>query len=260
MKSVEIILRTCDTANVHTDWRQRYVNLSKTEIVLGCLNSLIHSAEQLQGVKLTVLDDHSQPSTIQSIAQRLGQTSLECELVHLKGLGYNHSALEQFDRARQSTWPLVYTVEDDYLHQPTALEEMWNSYQLFSTRLNNPWTVLYPFDTPEEYRPPNRLDRIVHGSARHWRTGVFSTNVLFTAPSLFADHWALFERLASRYNGDYLNPRTEHVEESNTIWSLWNGGPAVRFNPIPSLALHLQFEEQRDPFINWQTWWSQYAV
>jgi hypothetical protein len=84
-------------------------------------------------------------------------------------------------------------------------------------------------------------------------------DVLMTRPKLINDHWELFETLALKYNGDYTKPRTEHYEESNTIWNIWNRGDAISFNPIPSLALHLQFDKQIEPFINWRDWWELYA-
>jgi hypothetical protein len=76
---------------------------------------------------------------------------------------------------------------------------------------------------------------------------------------IFKTFWDQFEILALKYNGDYLNPREEHYEEANTIHRIWNNGPAIRFNPIPSLALHMQFDPQRDPFIDWKKWWSEYT-
>jgi hypothetical protein len=82
---------------------------------------------------------------------------------------------------------------------------------------------------------------------------------MMTTPKMFRDNWELFETLALKYNGDYLNPRAEHYEESNTIWQIWQNNKAIRFNPIPSLALHMQFEQQKDPFINWQQWWKDYT-
>jgi hypothetical protein len=80
-----------------------------------------------------------------------------------------------------------------------------------------------------------------------------------TKPKIFQRYWNLFEILALKYNGDYLNPRTEHYEEANTIWNIWKDNKVLRFNPIPSLALHMQFEPQKDPFINWKNWWNTYT-
>lgn len=259
MKKLEIILRTCDVKNVHDDWRVRYCKLPKNELIMGCLNSLIRSCQNVEGVKLTVMDDHSSEQTTNEIKLKLENSNIPFEFISLEGTGYNNSAHQQFLRCRDSEYELVYSVEDDYLHCPTAIMEMIESYELFEQRIPNTIVVIHPFDTPPDYNPPSRKDFIVHGSHRHWRTGVSTTNVLFARPKLFRDFWEIFEVLALKYNGDYITPRTEHYDESNTIEKIWNGGPAVRFNPIPSLALHMQFDEQKEPFIDWEVWWKEYA-
>jgi hypothetical protein len=123
--------------------------------------------------------------------------------------------------------------------------------------------VIYPFDAPEEYNPPEEKDFIVHGSHRHWRTGRYTTNVMLTVPKLFRHHWPLFEMLAKNYDGNYLRKMKENeirYTEENTIWNIWRYGQATRFSPIPSLALHMQFDKQIDPFIDWHAWWEKYAT
>jgi glycosyltransferase involved in cell wall biosynthesis len=259
-QSLDVVLRTCDVANVHVDWRVRYHGIQKSELIVGCLRSLVNSIKVVTGteIKLIILDDHSTPDTLEKIRE-IASGVKNSSVISLGERGYNNSAHQQWILCRDSEANLVYSVEDDYLHCSTAIQEMLDSYQKFCDRLKRNDIVLYPFDEPSEYDPPNRADFIVHGSARHWRTGVFTTNVMMTRPQLFRDNWTLFETLALKYNGDYLNPRTEHYEESNTIWSIWQSNRAMRFNPIPSLALHMQFEQQRDPFIDWQQWWKDYT-
>lgn len=259
MKKLDIILRTCDRTNVHVDWRNRYCNLAKNEIVIGCTRSLVNSIKNVQDtiIKLVVLDDNSSSETVDTIKQII--QDVNGEFVSLPEQGYNYSSHQQWLLCRDSHADLVYSVEDDYLHQPSAIQEMIDSFYIFSDRLKRDDIVLYPFDEPSEYNPPSRTDFIVHGSNRHWRTGVFTTCVLFTTPQIFKSNWGLFETLALKYNGNYLKPRTEHYEESNTIWNIWLDNRAIRFNPIPSLALHLQFDQQKDPFIKWETWWDEYT-
>lgn len=257
--SLDVILRTCDRGNVHVDWRVRYCNLPKADLIKGCFNSLITSLQNVRDVNLTVLDDSSNSETLEFLKNKIEKSGIQGSVVSLKEKGYNNSAYVQFKMCRDSKADLVYSVEDDYLHSPSAIQEMIDSYNLFKDRLKREEIVLYPFDNPEEYNPPNRTDFIVHGSKRHWRTGIFTTNVMMTIPKIFKDNWELFETLALKYNGDYLNPRAEHYEESNTIWKIWRENKAMRFSPIPSLALHMQFKEQEDPFINWKQWWQLYA-
>lgn len=260
IKTLDVILRTCDGQNVHADWRVRYHGIEKSDLIVGCLRSLVRSIKNVRETKvsLTILDDHSTPDTLARIKDAVKDLE-DSNVISLEENGYNNSAHRQWLMCRDSKADLVYSVEDDYLHYPSAIQEMLDSHQIFCNRLKRNDIVIYPFDEPSEYDPPNRTDFIVHGSARHWRTGVFTTNVMMTSPQLFRDNWELFETLALKYNGDYLNPRTEHYEESNTIWKIWQSNRAIRFNPIPSLALHMQFEQQRDPFIDWQEWWKDYT-
>lgn len=260
MTSLEIVLRTCDRANVHVDWRTRYHGIDKPTLVKGCVQSLINSIKQARdiAVKLTILDDHSSEDTLTALKDMAGQLD-GATVISLDQYGYNYSSHQQWLLCRDSKLDLFYSVEDDYLHSPTAIQEMVDSFYLFSDRLKREDVVIYPFDEPSEYNPPNRTDFIVHGSARHWRTGIFTTNVILSKPKLLQDHWPLFETMALKYNGDYLNPRVEHYEESNTIWQIWANNHAIRFNPLPSLALHMQFEQQKDPFIDWQKWWYEYT-
>lgn len=255
---LDIVLRTHDQSNIHTDWRVRYCNLHKLELIKGCYRSLVKAIKQSNhDITLTILDDHSSQELLDFLHNE--SKFINYKLINLENKGYNNSSYEQWKLCRDSNADLVYSIEDDYLHVPTAIQEMVDSFQLFSERLKRDDIVLFPFDEPSEYNPPSRKDFIVHGSARHWRTGVFTTQVLLCKPKLFREHWSLFETLALKYNGDYLNPRIEHYEESNTIWKLWTEGNVIRFNPIPSLALHMQFIEQKDPFINWEEWWREYA-
>lgn len=257
---LDVVLRTCDTAVVHTDWRRRYCEIPKNKLVIGCVTSLVNAIEKTSpeiSVHLTVLDDHSTTDTLVKVQQIISRVS--STFISLPNSGYNNSALEQCILCRDSNADLVYAIEDDYLHCPSSITEMVESYKIFVDRLKHDRIVVYPFDEPSEYNPPARPDFIVHGSHRHWRTGVFTTQVLMSSPEMFRTHWDLFETLATKYNGDYLNPRTEHYEESNTIWNIWKNGNYVRFNPIPSLALHMQFEQQKDPFIDWTQWWDDYA-
>lgn len=261
---IDVILRTHDGQNVHNDWRTRYAKMDKIDLIKGCFNSLMKSIEYVKdhNVRLTVMDDHSSPEFISWLKEK--QKRRYFQIVHLEEKGYQYSAHQQFLACRDSDADFIYCVEDDYLHVETALQEMIDSYLLFSEKLGNKNIVLYPFDAPEEYNPPKEQCLLVHGSNRHWKTGIYTTNVMFTIPKIFRDHWPLFEVLSLNYNGDYLRKEEEkegkiRYEESNTIWNIWRAGHAIRFNPVPSLALHVQFDRQYDPFIDWKQWWKDYA-
>ena len=50
--------------------------------------------------------------------------------------------------------------------------------------------------------------------------------------------------------GDALN-----IHEGTTINKIWRENVYL-FTPIPSVALHMQFKEQIDKFIDWKPLWN----
>ena len=255
---LEIILRTHDQSNVHTD-RQRYCGMDKKTLILGCLTSLINSGNQVQNhtINFKILDDHSSSEFKQELYNCFEHSKWPYELYNLSKPGYNYSALKQFEFCRDSEADLVYSVEDDYLHCTSALTEMLDSYQLFKDKSGQE-IVIYPFDMPDDYVPPHMQPCfVVHGSNRHWKTGIWTTNTFMLRPEVLQNHWPVFEKLATEYDPDYSKPG-EHVHEGNTICNIWKDH-SLRFNPIQSLALHMQFDTQMDPYIDWKSWWKEYT-
>jgi len=259
---LHIAIRTHDGQNIHGN-KPRYIDVPKKDLIIGCLWSLINSANKTKNhsIHFTILDDHSTPSLISSINKIFSHSHHSWELIHLKEKGFNHSGYMQFLTCRNSTADLVYSVEDDYLHQENAIPEMLFSYEYLKEQYNlKKELCIFPFDNPEDYEL-NQLypGRVFRTPFRHWREGIWTTFTMMTTPKVFQDHWGVFEKLASKYtpwNG--IDPIDELVHEGNTISEIWEKY-VIRVNPIPSLALHVQFERQRDTHINHLDWWNKYS-
>lgn len=252
---LEIIVRTHNKSNVHTD-RPRYINVDKTTLILGCLSSIINSTNNVSDheIEFIILDDNSTEDFFIKLENIFSRSKFPYKLFHLEEKGYNYSALKQFEACKNSTADLVYSVEDDYLHCPTAIAEMLESYNLFTEKTGKN-IVIFPFDMPDDYIPPwMEPCYVVHGSRRHWKTGSWTTNTMLTKPEIFKEHWHYFEKLAKEYS-----PITHEVHEGNTILNIYKNNHALRFSPIPSLALHMQFDQQKDPYLDWKFWWNNYT-
>ncbi len=249
---LDIFLQTHSVISVHG--AHRYVNAPKSEVMLRCAQSLVTSINAAQGdITLTVIDDHSSPECVETLKRILATCNYPVTFVALEGRGYNASALASFSRAREHGREVVYFVEDDYLHAPSAIQEMLDAYRLFKSNLGGREVALFPMDYPDRYTSqPIEETRIVYGPKRHWRTVLHTTNTSWLHVDLVRKNWKLFEDLALYSSTPY--GRENDIYEETTINVLWRE-QAVLFSPIPSLALHLQFEEQRDPYIDWKAWW-----
>jgi len=258
---LEIIIRIHDGKNIHGN-KPRYINVPKKDLIIGCLSSLINSAN-LSNAKISfvILNDHCTQDCISKIHNIFKNSKHSYQLIDLEIPGFNHSGLKQFEYCKNSTADLVYSVEDDYLHCENAIPEMLFSYQYLKSHYNiKKELCIFPFDNPEDYIPHQLYPgRVFRTPTRHWKEGIWTTFTMMTTPKVFRDYWRTFEKLASKYtpwNG--IDPIEELVHEGNTISDIWEHH-VIRVNPIPSLALHVQFEKQRDPHINHLDWWNKYS-
>lgn len=255
---LDIHLQTHSDLSVHG--AHRYVGASKSEIMLRCTQSLVTSINHAEGdIILRVFDDHSSPVALATLGTILEKCRYPTELIALEDRGYNASCLASFSRAHADVRELIYFVEDDYLHVSAAITEMLAAHPLFREKLGGREVALHPYDDPKNYWSPifSRQDcRVVYGTKRHWRTNTHTTNTCWVEAGTLRRNWDIFERLA-RYSSTPYGQQ-HHIFEDSTINEIWRTQVSL-FTPIPSLALHLQFEEHKDPYLDWQTWWDSAA-
>jgi hypothetical protein len=152
---------------------------------------------------------------------------------------------------------LVYFVEDDYLHYPSAIEEMVDSYLTFKRNVGME-VAIHPFDDPDNYKVKYIEEcRIVFGKNRRWRTNRYTTFTFLCNPDIVRKHWSKFYTLATEYLTEW--GENNNIHEGTTINSIWRTD-VMLFTPIPSLALHLQYEEQMDPYLNWKELWDSIEI
>ena len=257
-----IVLRIHDGKNIHGD-KPRYINVSKKNLIKGCISSLINSANFVIDHKINyiVLNDHCSDECISDVHELFKYSNHSYKLIDLEIPGFHYSGLKQFEYCKNSNADLVYSVEDDYLHHENCISEMIFSYQYLKNYYNLKEDIcIFPFDNPEDYEYQNIFPgKVFRTPFRHWKEGIWTTFTMMTTPKVFQDHWNLFEKLASKYtpwNG--TDKIEELVHEGNTICEIWEKY-ILRVNPIPSLALHVQFERQRDPHIDHLNWWNKYS-
>ncbi|KLO34918.1 hypothetical protein ABW17_25050 [Mycobacterium nebraskense] len=251
---LDIHLQTHSDISVHG--AHRYVGSPKSEIMLRCTQSLVTAINQVEAdVILRVFDDHSSPDVVTTLRRILDRCRHPVELVQLKDRGYNASCLASFSRARDDGREVIYFVEDDYLHTASAVQEMVEAHALFKEKFGGREVALHPYDDPKNYWGvifSQENCRVVYGTRRHWRTNTHTTNTCWVEIETLRRNWSLFERLALYSSTPY--GKAHHIFEASTINKIWRE-QVLLFTPIPSLALHLQYEEHQDPFLNWKDWW-----
>lgn len=246
----DIILRTHTTGN----FREHITRVTDTlgdkpELTIRSLRSLIYSLLVLERanlvrIRLTIVDDHSDEQSVSRMNDLLDICPFETKLIHPGARGNPASLQTSLEYARERKGDFIFFAEDDYLHVPTAMVEMIESYRLFSRKLNRPEVGLFPVDYSDFYLP-NAISptRVVLGSRRHWRVSYSTTDTFFIHRSTLDTQWELLIR----------NPAQGKWEEDaiNEIWR----NHAILFSPIPTLSYHMHGEEQMPPFSDWKKLW-----
>lgn len=242
--SLDILFRSCSRVTaLHGE--SRIVDAPKSAILLACLRSLLRACDALAlerpelAMSVRVVDDHSDSDLFAAVRP------LVAAVVPVEGVGGNGASLSTtFALARASTADLVYIVEDDYVHAPSALAEMVADYGTLRERVGGE-VILHPYDCPDRYAEPYE-SMILLGQARHWRTVRHTTGTFLAAPATIRQFWPFYASFAR-----YGEPG---VTEDTTLNLIYQCVPA--FSPLPGLAVHLQGAAQLSPFVNWHSWWA----
>lgn len=261
MRRLDIILRTCSNSIIETSLKnernyQRISGADRKILLYNCLISLIQTINNSNfNIYLTILDDNSSKDFLTKINILLEKCNKPYSIQNLKTRGFNNSAYQQFLAASQCK-DLVYMVEDDYLHEVNAINNLLNAYFHLENRFKDK-IVLSPFDCPFRYEEgKEELTTLLHDGTRYWRTTSYTTCTIFSKASLFKDNFEVFKDLALNY------PK---INEADTINKLYKKNLAQKdakyklFSPIPSIAYHLAYQnpaEINTEHLSWKHIWN----
>lgn len=242
--------------------QMRYVGHEKSTVSRVCFSSLAASLIHLKhayphnSVKLHVIDDRSHAGVLdhfKTILEELNHKGVVSSLSSLDGEGLPHSCRRTYEYGRDHASDLVYFAQDDYLFYPNAFKLMVEQYT-HSTQLVGSPVSIFPYNDPREYLLENTALKcnLIQGSDRYWRTSIHPAFCFMTHVNVVKKHWDLFDA--------FWKHEVNATMELDTISRLFWERQLVLLVPIPSLALHLQYETEKDPFLDWKTLWDHYHV
>lgn len=250
-----VFIRTCLRASRNVDKTPRFTGVSVAETIYRCLLSTVASIQNAcdkgRLCEVVVLDDHSDAEYVAVLKRIFSRLTCTWTFETTRETGQGLSLLEQFERAKNLN-ALCYFCEDDYLHLPSAIDEMWSFYQQVFEK-TNAHMVLHPQEMEflyQHYYP----SYILKGEYRHWRSMSHATHVLWTHSHVVKDYWRYFEN--TRFVGDRKN--RHKGSENRTTNLLFQHIPG--FCPLPGLAGHTQFDFTLPPFFDWKEIWDQCAL
>lgn len=248
LPSLHVIQRTHSTGNFRSGVTRLTDPLGgKPELVARSLRSVARALSLVPShlAHLSVLDDHSDAESVAKMKEILQGCSFPVEFISLENMGNMESMRSSFERGLHSKEKLCYFVEDDWLHEETALVEMLETYRIAQQQMRRDDIALFPLDNIWRYGfrgLPIPETRIVLGSRRHWRTVKSATSTFLLPRASVEKYWAQILKGVEDGSGD---------QSTNVLWE--NYVPML--SPIPTLAYHIHDIPDTPSFNNWRALW-----
>jgi hypothetical protein len=240
-RKLTIVARTC--GRVFAIHGSRYIQKSKPELINICISSLVESINNVyeHDIELYVLDDHSAPECVEDIKTILNKCKFPTYFIPVEdGTGASHTCYKVYELVEQKATDLWYHVEDDYLHYPTAINDMIETIDQFEENTGN-MIAINPHDDPHRYIHQIYDSIILFGPNRHYRTVKHSTYTCMASKAIYDTYRDWFQMSAEWI---LRKGEDEHINQ------VWHQPDVMMFSPIPSVALHLSDESSRDPYID----------
>lgn len=258
MVDIQYALQTCDT----NSWQgnDRYAG-TKPEIVRKCVTSFFKSVAYAARQRpesnhvITVIDDDSTQDTVDYI-KRCGDTLLEPNMGFIYGPlkkpgGVMESIKECYrtlDMADQDD--LVYQVQDDYLYTETAIFEMIDVFMQLRNDVQTDAVVASFHDhrywkTIYRYKVTPRM--IFPAAYQNWMQIYDIPCTFLTSKRQFTKHWDLYYKFFDLIGKPEL--------EAGSLNKMFTERGVLGVQPFNSVALHMQDEVWKDPFLNWKKRW-----
>ena len=250
-RNLLIVLRTCTVINSASN-SNRYIPVSKHELVKVCISSLINSINRVEDhdVKLIVLDDHSSPEAVTDIVNIISHCRFPVEFIPVTdGTGNGHTMGRVYEQVEKNCTDLWYHIEDDYLHVPEAINDMISTVDQFEGNTGK-LVAINPHDDIWRYTKQIYESFLLLGPYRHYRTVRHTTYTCLASRALFDKYRAVFHALVD------LTIKDAGWVEDRSINQIWNQPDVMLFSPIPGLGFHIMDESGRDPYIDIMSVWN----
>ena len=248
---IAVALRTC--ASVMNYWGDdRIVDCPKSTVTLTCLNSLLKSMQRSKHeFVFSIHDDNSDHDVIETMGNMCKSYDVFGVLMNTPKMG---NFISQYEWAKCQDVDYIYCVEDDYLHQPGAIDDMMDMIDCLK-QLSDVDYAIFPFNCPHRYMNFSSLytSYIVQGPNQYWRSSFNSTHTFLVSKQCFDKYDDIM-----RYQA--YNWHINGACEDTSINKIWKQQETMLFTPMESLAIHITNSSQQEPFFDWKKLWNENLV
>lgn len=254
-------MQVCDLAS--REDKPRYCGNDRTLLSKKSIKSFLISVQQAADPKtehfIKFFVDKTTDVLLSWLNNQIKQYQKENIIIELEILeqgGITESIKQCYFWLQNKGKDFVYQVQDDYLFEPQAICEMTDVFfqvrnetqsECIISPYNDSWLWLEPYRN----RATPRV--IIVGSKRYWIQYYDMSCSFFTSHLQFSQHWDLYNMFFLLLKK--LTKEDRDLENRSLNYMLTQRG-VLGLVPITSLALHVQSQLEKDPYIDWQARWA----
>ena len=276
VSSLTVIFRSCTNVNMLTQNKKRLFEENKSEYTFRSLNSIIKSLRESKisfpniNFEIIVVDHKSKDNDVNKIKSQLMNSKIKNSFISLnvndfisgikkvnaKNEKVSENQISNMSNIHKSlqiainqAQDLVYFVEDDYLHELNAFDEMISSYERISSQVGEE-LILCPADYPYLYTQTDPTS-IFLGASKHWRRVDESLCTFLTSKKIISKYWKIFTSMC-----EY-----EHYPFEKPLHDIYKNEYCL--SPIPSIALHCTNVNSifgLSPNVDWKKMWEESKI
>lgn len=261
--NIHYAVQVCDIANSQVN--DRYCKTDRTTLSKKSIASLMKAIKNVSiGVGtsfvhhyITFFDDNSTQQLkdfLLRTKKKYEALNVHIDIVELQQHGIMESIGACYEHLMKNGTDLVYQVQDDYLFCETSIYEMIDMYVKIKSECQTDPVVLAYNDAKHwagSYRNRPTPRTIFYGVKRHW-IQIYDTSCTFmTSVQQLRNNKDLidiFLKLPPTGTGGHL--------ESISLNYMFTRKGILGVSPLLSVALHVQSENDKDPYIDWQEIWN----
>jgi hypothetical protein len=261
--NIHYALQTCDSSFNQTE--KRFCADAKQEVIKKCVTSFFNSIVYVSRIKtdvahiIKIFDDHSSQETLDflnGLKNKYSSKNIIIEVESLNDRGVMSSIKSCYDWLLKNGTDLVYQVQDDYLFFDSAIYEMVDAYfQLLkdcdTMSIVMPYNPPYIWNNLGSYYYKNKVSSprvIMPGVKRYWIQAYDTSCSFMTSIHQMRTNRDLLETFVS------MDPKHSKLEIVSLNRMFTERG-ILGIMPVNSVALHMQSEMERDPYIEWEPLW-----
>ena len=276
VKSLDVIIRTCSSVNMLTQNKDRIFQKEKIEYTLRSINSILKSIKYAKKsmdellFKIYIVDHNSGQENLNKIKNIIEKYSIQFKIYNLNLKDFEEkikktnqknekvtsnqisnmsNIYKSLQLSKENSSDLIYFVEDDYIHEESAISEMILVYERISS-LTNKELIVCPTDYPYLYTKAENT-QVYLGEKYHWRKIDETLCTFLTSKKIVENHWKKLISMCEFEHYPFESPLHKVYEEELCI------------SPIPSLAIHCTNVNSifgLSPNIDWKKLWEENKV